>query len=149
MATDLKFSGQYSLSGTGLGMINLNGHIKFLSVTPPLILTSGGGDLNITVNQLVLTGETFLVLQEDKGGEDVKLIVKNVNIKMNNEALDVELENLLGGGLIGDMANKIVNLIGDSFLQSHKDILSRTVRDKFREKFDQLINIQSRELLNK
>ena len=79
----------------------------------------------------------------------MKLIVKNVNIKMNNEALDVELENLLGGGLIGDMANKIVNLIGDSFLQSHKDILSRTVRDKFREKFDQLINIQSRELLNK
>lgn len=112
-------------------------------------MTSGGGDLNITVRQLVLTGETFLVLQEDKGGENVKLIVKNVNIKMNNEELDVELENLLGGGLIGNMANKIVNLIGDNFLQSHKDILSRAVRDKFREKFDQLINIQSRELLNK
>ena len=110
---------------------------------------SGGGALNINVTRLILTGETFLVLKEDAGGEAVQIIVKNVNIMMNNEELEVELENLLGGGLIGNMANKIVNLIGDDFLQSHKDILSRTVREKFKEKFDHLINIQSKELLKK
>ena len=95
---------------------------------------------------MMLTWETFLVLKEDGVSQDVQLIVKNVDIKMKNDKLTVDLENLLGGGLIGNMANKIVNLIGDGFLQSHKDILSKTVKEKFKEKLEQLI--KTKELVN-
>ena len=65
VVTDLTFSGQYSLSGKGLSMIDL----------------TGGGALNISVSRLMLTGETFLVLNEDKQTKDVEAIIKNVDLK--------------------------------------------------------------------
>ena len=123
--TDLEISGQYELSGKGLSMIDL----------------TGSGSLNISVTKLLLTGETFLVLKEDKESRDMDVFIKNVDMKMNNEKISVELENILGGGLIGDMANNILTLIGEEFLYAHKDMLTKRVSEKFKEKFSQIITM--------
>ena len=123
VVTDLEISGQYELSGKGLSMIDL----------------TGAGALNISVTKLLLTGETFLVLKEDKETRDMDVFIKNVDMKMNNEKISVELENILGGGLIGDMANNILTLIGEEFLYAHKDMLTKRVSDKFKEKFSLII----------
>ena len=125
VVTDLQISGQYELSGKGLSMIDL----------------TGSGALNISVTRLLLTGETFLVLQENKETRDTEVFIKNVDMKMNNEKVSVELENILGGGLLGDMANNILTLIGEEFLYAHKDMLTKRVSEKFKEKFSQIITM--------
>lgn len=123
--TDLQISGQYELTGMGLSMIDL----------------TGSGGLNISVSKLLLTGETFLVLKEDKETRDMDVFIKNVDMKMNNDKLSVELENILGGGLLGDMANNILTLIGEEFLYAHKDMLTKRVSEKFKEKFNQILTL--------
>ena len=125
VVTDLQISGEYELAGKGLSMIDL----------------SGSGSLNISVSRLLLTGETFLVLQENKESGDMEVIIKNVDMKMNNEKVNVELQNILGGGLLGDMANNILTLIGEEFLYAHKDMLTKRVSEKFKEEFKKIITL--------
>ena len=71
----------------------------------------------------------------------MEVFIKNVDMKMNNEKVSVELENILGGGLLGDMANNILTLIGEEFLYAHKDMLTKRVSEKFKEKFNQIITM--------
>ena len=89
----------------------------------------------------MLTAETFLVMKEDKNTSDVQLIIKNIDTKMKNENMAVELENILGGGVIGNVANNILTMVGEDFLYAHKDRLSKTIEDQFQSKLDLLINV--------
>ena len=53
----------------------------------------------------------------------------------------VNLENLLGGGFIGDMANKILTLIGEDFLYTHKDTLAVTAKQAYKAIIDKILTL--------
>ena len=74
------------------------------------------------------------------------MFIKNVDLKMKNENMQVDLENLLGGGFIGDMANKILTLIGEDFLYTHKDTLAAAAKQAYKGIIDKILNL---ELLHK
>jgi len=106
VVADLHVTGDYRMEGTGLSMIPV----------------TGGGALEVKVQQLMLTGETFLVLREPAEGHGHSLHVKDLDLKMSNKDLTVKLEHLLGGGLAGTVANDILSTIGEDLLYQHKVI---------------------------
>ena len=59
---------------------------------------------------------------------------------MKNDKMKVDLENILGGGFIGDMANEILTLIGEDFLYAHKDQLSAFVTEKFKSELGKFLD---------
>ena len=80
-------------------------------------------------------------IRENQFSGSKQLYIKNVNLKMKNERMKIELENLLGGGFVGDMANEILTLIGEDFLYAHKDTLATTAKDTFKRVFGQLVDL--------
>lgn len=126
VVTDISFTGEYEIKGSGLSMVDL----------------SGSGKLNMDVSKLMLTGETYLILRENQISGSKQLYIKNVNLKMKNEKMKIELENLLGGGFVGDMANEILTLIGEDFLYAHKDTLATIAKDTFKRVFGQLLDLE-------
>merc|ERR1711936_41405 len=140
-AWGLKISGLHGLELENLHVVRHIGLHDIRVVAQVVTDLTGSGSLNISVTKLLLTGETFLVLKEDKESRDMDVFIKNVDMKMNNDKISVELENILGGGLIGDMANNILTLIGEEFLYAHKDMLTKRVSEKFKEKFSQIITM--------
>merc|ERR1712215_669038 len=111
LVTDLKITGEYKLQGTGLSMLPL----------------TGSGQLNVAVSQLLLTGESFLIVRE--------------NNSTKGTDMDVKLENLLGGGLVGNAANDVLKLVGEDLLYSHKDVLVKTVREVFKNEISKFIDV--------
>ena len=69
------------------------------------------------------------------------MFIKNIDLKMKNENMNVNLENLLGGGFIGDMANKILTLIGEDFLYTHKDTLASTAKQAYKAIINKILNL--------
>ena len=67
------------------------------------------------------------------------MFIKNIDLKMKNENMHVNLENLLGGGFMGDMANKILTLIGEDFLYTHKDTLAITAKQAYKAIIDKIL----------
>jgi len=126
IVTDINFSGDYLLKGTGLSMLDL----------------SGSGKLKMDVSRLMLTGETYLIYRENKLTQSKQLYVKNMDIKMKNDDMKIELENVLGGGFIGNMANEVLNLIGEDFLYAHKDTLTETVKTTFKNVLGQFLETE-------
>ena len=111
------------------------------------------------VSRLMLTGETYLIyrymlnfcgnkmynfycLRENKLTQSKQLYVKNMDIKMKNDDMKIELENVLGGGFIGNMANEVLNLIGEDFLYAHKDTLTETVKTTFKNVLGQFLETE-------
>ena len=70
------------------------------------------------------------------------MLIKNVDLKMKNENMQVNLENLLGGGFIGDMANKILTLIGEDFLYTHKDTLAAAAKQAYKGIIDKILSLE-------
>ena len=81
------------------------------------------------------------MIRENKESESKQLFIKNANLKMKNDNMKVDLENILGGGFIGDMANEILTLIGEDFLYAHKDQLAGFVRDKFKSELGKFLDL--------
>jgi len=124
LITDLSFTGNYSLEGTGLSMIPV----------------TGSGHLSVSVSQLMLTGETFLIVREDEETGKTVLHIKEMDIKMTNQDLDVKLENLLGGGFVGNMANDVLRLVGDDLLYNHKDLLAAEVKRVYKRELSKFLD---------
>merc|ERR1712215_270523 len=122
---DLKITGEYKLQGTGLSMLPL----------------TGSGQLNVAVSQLLLTGESFLIVRENNSTKGTDLHVKEMDLKVKHEDMDVKLENLLGGGLVGNAANDVLKLVGEDLLYSHKDVLVKTVREVFKNEISKFIDV--------
>ena len=70
-----------------------------------------------------------------------QMFIKNIDLKMKNENLRVQLENLLGGGFIGDMANKILTLIGEDFLYTHKDTLATAAKEAYKSIIRKILDL--------
>ena len=91
------------------------------------------------VQQLMLTGETFMVVRENNETQKTELYIKEVDLKMTNQDLKVNLENLLGGGLIGNMANDVLMSAGQDLLFNHKDILANMVKKVYKRELSKLL----------
>merc|ERR1711874_509782 len=115
----------YQLQGSGLSVVNL----------------SGSGKLKMDVSKLMLTAETFIIMRENKLTGAKQMFIKNIDLKMKNENLRVQLENLLGGGFIGDMANKILTLIGEDFLYTHKDTLATAAKEAYKSIIRKILDL--------
>jgi len=126
LVTDITLSGNYSLEGTGL---------SFMPVT-------GYGDLNVKVSDLMLTGETFLIVRENQETKETELYVKEMDLKMTNQDLTVKLENLLGGGIAGNVANDVLRLVGDELIYNNKDLLSNEVKSFFRRELSKFLKVE-------
>jgi len=125
LVTDLRFSGNYSLEGTGLSLLPV----------------TGSGDLSVEVSKLMLTGETFLIVRENQEPKETQLHVKEMELKMTNQDLDVKLENLMGGGFAGSVANDVLRLVGEDLLYSHKDLLANEVKKVFRKEMTKFMEV--------
>merc|ERR1712215_632152 len=126
LITDITLSGNYSLEGTGLSFM-------------PVI---GYGDLNVKVSDLMLTGETFLIVRENQENKETDLYVKEMDLKMTNQDLTVKLENLLGGGIAGNVANDVLRLVGDELIYNNKDLLSNEVKSFFRRELSKFLKVE-------
>jgi len=122
LSTDLQLDGFYNLTGTGLSMIPIEGN----------------GALQVKANNLIVTGETYLLFREEQD----KMYIRNIDIKVMNDKLDVELENLMGNGLVSDVANSILDVIGDDMFYSHKDFLISEVKRYFRLGISQMLEME-------
>ena len=108
----------------------------------------GAGILNVKVSQLMLTGETFLIVREDQETKKTKLHVKEMDLKMTNQDLDVKLQNLLGGGFVGNMANDVLRLVGDDLLYNHKDLLASEVKRVYKRELSKFLEVQEIDLMS-
>ena len=80
--------------------------------------------------------------RENKITGSQQLYVKNLDVKMKYNDLKIDLENILGGGFIGDMANEVLTLIGEDFIYNHKDTLVTTTKEKFKEVFSRILDME-------
>ena len=76
----------------------------------------GHGDLNVKISDLMLTGETFLILREKKGTKKTELYVKEMDLKISSQENYLNLDNLMGGGLVGSVLNYILKLVADELI---------------------------------
>lgn len=111
------------------------------------------------VSKLMLTAETFVVIREDEHiiifgffynvlflrenefTQSKQIHLKNVDLKMKYEDMKIELENILGGGFVGDMANEVLTLIGQDFIFAHKDTLANATRMGFQTIMGRMIDL--------
>ena len=108
----------------------------------------GSGTLNVTVSQLMLTGESFLIVRENQEAGKTQLHIKEMDIKMTNQNLDVNLENLLGGGFAGNMANDVLKMVGEDLLYSHKDMLVDIVKKGYKKELTKFLEAEKGSFTN-
>ena len=94
------------------------------------------------VSDLMLTGETFLIVRENQETMETDLYVKEMDLKMTNQDLTVKLENLLGGGIAGNVANDVLRLVGEEILYNSKDLLSDKVKTFFRRELSKFLKVE-------
>lgn len=99
--TPLLLDGQYTLTGTGLSLLPLQGN----------------GTLSLKIDDFMLTLESFLV------AKDKKLYIRNLDVQMTEKMLNVNLENLMGAGLVGDVVNDILSVVGEDLLYNNRQLL--------------------------
>ena len=146
LVTDITLAGNYSLQGTGLSLLPVTGITLFSSsyfVYGSILSENlGYGDLKVKVSDLMLTGETFLIVRENEETKETSLHVKEMDLKMTNQDLDVKLEKLMGGGLAGSVANDVLRLVGDELLYSNKDLLADEVKAFFRKEVSKFLSVE-------
>ena len=90
-----------------------------------------------------MTSEVYVVVREDKQAGSAQLFVNDINLKIRKETMRVELENILGGGFVGDVASQIITLVGEDFLRTTKEILSRKLGDFLKTGFQKILDVES------
>ena len=77
------------------------------------------------MERMFLTSEIYIIVRENKKTGDVQLFVKNIDLKIRKNKLTVEMDNVTGGGFLpsnmGNIASKVVNLLGEDFINSSKE----------------------------
>ena len=90
-----------------------------------------------------MTSEVYVVVREDKQAGSAQLFVNDINLKIRKETMRVELENILGGGFVGDVASQIITLVGEDFLRTTKEILGRKLGDFLKTGFQKILDVES------
>jgi len=116
--TPLVIDGKYSLTGTGLSLLPLHGN----------------GSLALKIDDFMLTVESYLVLK------DRKLYIRNLDVQMTEKMLNVNLENLMGDGLVGDVVNDILSVVGEDLLYSNRQLLIDTVGTVVENQVNNFVN---------
>ena len=103
----------------------------------------GNGDVNARISGLMLTGETFLIMRENKETKKTDLYVKEMDMKITSQEQELKLENLLGGGLVGSVADSILGFVGDKLVFNK---LYTSISDKakifFRKELSKFLKVE-------
>ena len=95
------------------------------------------------MERMFLTSEIYIIVRENKKTGDVQLFVKNIDLKIRKNKLMVGMDNVTGGGFLpsnmGNIASKVVNLLGEDFINSSKDIINEKLRELFKTHFLRII----------
>jgi len=97
----LELEGHYTLTGTGLSMLPLHGN----------------GSIAVKIDDFMLTIESFAVLKEKS------LFMRRLDLQMTEKSLNVNLENMMGQGLVGDVINDILGVVGEDMLYKNRESL--------------------------
>jgi len=97
----LELEGHYTLTGTGLSMLPLHGN----------------GSIAVKIDDFMLTIESFAVLKEKS------LFIRRLDLQMTEKSLNVNLENMMGQGLVGDVINDILGVVGEDMLYKNRESL--------------------------
>lgn len=127
ISSNVTFYADYEIKGSGLNLLDLK----------------GSGGLKVSVTRLLVTSEVYVVVREDKQAGSAQLFVNDINLKIRKETMRVELENILGGGFVGDIASQIITLVGEDFLRTTKEILSRKLGDFLKTGFQKILDVES------
>jgi len=119
VVTPLYVEGEYDLVGTGLSLVPL----------------SGSGNITIKVSDFMLTVETYLVYRENQ------MFIREFDVQMTHNGMDVNLENLMGDGLVGNVANSILDTVGEDVLYNNRNMLLETVAKRVEREINNFIDI--------
>ena len=103
--------------------------------------------MKATVTRMLMTSEIYVIVRENKKTGAVELYIKNFDLKIRKKKLKVELENITGGGFVGGgnrvVTSKIVNLLGEDFLNSSKAIINEKLKEILRTELLKFIGLDS------
>jgi len=119
LVAPLTIEGKYSLTGSGLSLLPL----------------TGNGNLSIKIKDFMLTAETYLVLR------GTKLFIRKVDLKMTEKDMDVNLQNLMGDGLVGDVANSILDTIGEDVLFNNEHLLEEWIQTRVEREINNFLMV--------
>ncbi|XP_023339699.1 uncharacterized protein LOC111709950 isoform X2 [Eurytemora carolleeae] len=118
LVTDLNIEGIYNLTGTGLSLLPLY----------------GSGALNVKISDFLLTGESYIVLKDDT------LYIREFQLLMTDNDLQVNLENLMGNGLVGAVANSLLSSVGEDILFNNRNLLEAIARNNWMMHVDNFLS---------
>jgi len=100
----------------------------------------------VKVSDLMVTGETFLIVRESQETNERNLFVKELDLKMTNQDLDVKLEKLMGGGFAGTVANDVLRFVGDEVIYNNKDLIAEEVKKFFKRELGKFLKVEKIQL---
>lgn len=122
---DLRITGNYTLKGTAIGILPVN----------------GDGDFSIAINGADISAITYMIMN-DKGQteeEKQRIIMKNLEAQVAYKELDFKFENLMGGGIIGSTVNLVINAMGEAIIESQRQMLIELIKKEFHKQVDKLL----------
>ena len=114
---DLKITGNYTLEGTAISILPVN----------------GDGNFSIAIKGADISAITYMIMNT-KGQTDEdkkKIIMKNLDAQVGYKDLDFQFENLMGGGVVGSTVNLVINAMGEAIIESQRQMLIDILKEQF------------------
>ena len=121
--SDLTIRGHYDLSGTALGFIPATGNGKF----------------SISLKGFKVSAVSSMKLQQSaKTMKKKTLEIRDLDVQINYEQVKFDFENLMGGGVIGNTANTVINSVGEAIVENQRSKIIANVKQVFRDQISNL-----------
>ena len=65
--------------------------------------------------------------------------MKDLDIQVRYDDIDFDFKNLMGGGIIGNTINVIINVIGEEIIKTQKGEMSGMMKDVFHDIMSQYL----------
>ena len=88
---------------------------------------SGDGLFIIDIENLKLKAHSYLAFDEGKS----QLLMRNLKLEVFYDDIDFDFQNLMGGGIIGNTMNMIINILGEKIIKTNKNLLVEKVTAEF------------------
>ena len=59
--------------------------------------------------------------------------VKDLDVQVKYDDIDFEFQNLMGGGLMGNTLNLVINVVGEEIVKTQKSKLVELMKENFHE----------------
>ncbi len=106
-------------------------HIQFFNQGTALgvLPVSGNGYFTIVISSMIIDAHTFLAWSGDKQS----LIMRHLDIHLDLSGLYFDFQDLMGGGLMGQTLNLIINFMGGVVIDQQKSFIHSKVAEVFHD----------------